>query len=105
MLIFVSLFIAALQSHYKEPCHLRSVQSKDAWVYWLLLMTGSTEGQRADAMGRTLMGLVGQVGKHQRMSSRSSNCLHLEPSSCCGAKKAGLAPGPAWPPLWVSPDR
>ena len=52
-------------------------------MYWLLLMTGSTEGQRAEAMGRTLMRLVGQVGKHQRMSSQSSNCLHLETSNCC----------------------
>ena len=105
MLIFVSLFIAALQSHYKDPCHLRSVQSKEAWVYWLLLMTKSTEGQKAEAMGRTLMGLVGQVGKHQRMSSRSSNCLHLELSNYCSAKKAGLAPGPLCPRLWVSPDK
>ena len=64
MLIFVSLFIA-LQSHYKDPCHLRSVKSKEAWVYGLLLMTGSTEGLRTEAMGRTLRGLVGQVGKHQ----------------------------------------
>ena len=69
------------------------------------IMTRSTEGHRAEAMGRTLMGLVGQVGKHQRMNSRSSNCLHLELSNYCGAKKAGLAPGPLCPPLWVSPDK